>query len=703
MATVDHRLRRQLEVGGNTPVRVVVELRGRASLAVTGGRNDRQREVVRRLHEQADTGQRALIALLDTRRRSGTVSRVESLWASNSIAITATPDVVREIAARSDVAAVVPDAIDVVPLALPAAPTANLAPMHPDQLWADGALGSGVVIASLDTGVNVTHPDLAASYRGGANSWKDPYAQHATPVDSAGPNDTGHGTATMGLMVGGDASGESIGMAPGAKWIAAKIFDDAGHATVSAIQTAMQWVLDPDGNPLTADAPSIVNNSWGLNSVGCDTTFQANVQAWRAAGIVPVFAAGNVGPGASTDTSPGNYPESLSVGAVGNDNSASGFSSEGPSACGGRSRVFPDVVAPGANNTSAAPGGLYYEGLFGTSFSAPEVSGALALLEHYRSASTVTPEAALLASAVDLGIPGADDVFGRGVIDVAAARALMLASPTGATTTTSSTTTTTAPTTTTTSAPPPTTTVPPTTTTTTTAPPTTTTTTTTTPATTTTTTTAPAPPPPPLFADGFESRSTRRWTLTNAAGGRLAVGRAAAIDGVYGLQARLAPGLTMTVVDRSPARLRRYHARFRYDPNGSTVAGAAPHAIFRAYDSGGRVVLEVQVRVAAGRYQLRTLTLVNDLVTRVPTPWTAVADAPHTVEVAFTAASSMTATNGGFLLWIDGIVRGGRSNLANGRLRIDEIRMGPQQLPAGSAGVEHYDSFVSTTGAYVGR
>ncbi len=52
----------------------------------------------------------------------------------------------------------------------------------------------------------------------------------------------------MGLIVGGDAFGYQVGMAPDAQWIAAKIFNDANEATLSGIHEAYQWVLDPDGN-----------------------------------------------------------------------------------------------------------------------------------------------------------------------------------------------------------------------------------------------------------------------------------------------------------------------------------------------------------------------------------------------------------------------------------------------------------------------
>ena len=142
--------------------------------------------------------------------------------------------------------------------------------------------------------MDVNHPDLAGRWRGGPNSLVRPL--RPAPHD---PTDvSGHGTATMGVMVGGDAGGTSIGMAPGATWIAAKIFNDAGSATATAIHSAMQWVLDPDGDPATADAPQVVNNSWAYGTPGCNLAFQPDLQALRAAEIVPVFAAGNYGPGA---------------------------------------------------------------------------------------------------------------------------------------------------------------------------------------------------------------------------------------------------------------------------------------------------------------------------------------------------------------------------------------------------------------------
>lgn len=219
-------------------------------------------------------------------------------------------------------------------------------------------------------------------------------------------------------------------MAPGASFIAARIFDDSGAASATAIHQAFQWVLDPDHDPATADAPQVVNGSWVLGSgPGCDTSFQADVAALAAAGIVPVFAAGNFGPSASTSASPANYPEAFSVGAITATDSIWSASSNGPSTCGGRTRVFPDVVAPGANVLVADR----YDGYAyasGTSIAAPHVAGALALLlGAHRGAPVATLEDALRSTAHDLGTAGPDGRFGWGRVDVPAASAAISDTP----------------------------------------------------------------------------------------------------------------------------------------------------------------------------------------------------------------------------------------------------------------------------------
>ena len=221
---------------------------------------------------------------------------------------------------------------------------------------------------------------------------------------------------------GGSSGGTAIGVAPQAQWIAAKIFNDSGSATASAIHLAFQWLLDPDGNPATDDAPAVVNNSWSYGTPGCNLLFQPDLQALLAAGIVPVFAAGNYGPTSPSDVSPSNYPEAFAVGAIDNNSSVYAYSSRGPTSCGRTSpAVYPAVAAPGVNVTTTDRYGLY--GAYsGSSLAAPHVAGAMALLLSALPNLTVAQvESALTTSAVDIGPAGPDNTFGAGRVDVLAA------------------------------------------------------------------------------------------------------------------------------------------------------------------------------------------------------------------------------------------------------------------------------------------
>jgi uncharacterized repeat protein (TIGR01451 family) len=407
----------------NDMLAVIVRLKDQANLAELAARPgpanrpERLKAVIDRLQNRAAAGQTALKGLIRAKQAQQRVSQATYFWIFNGLALTATPDVILEIARRPEVAAVSPDWAIAPPAPPPGgdisvlgAAEPNLTLINVPAVWALGYTGQGIVVANMDTGVgynSFSHPGLRAKWRGGSNSWYDPYGESPTT-----PSDlNGHGTWTMGVMIGDEDSGTAYGVAPGAQWVAVKIFPNTGSATASKIHQGFQWLLDPDNNPITADAPHVVNNSWTWFQ-GCNLEFQADLQALRAAGIVPIFAAGN---SALSSHSPANYPEAFAVGAVDNSNAIYANSSRGPSACDGT--VYPEVVAPGVGIHTSSLYGTFFNAT-GTSLAAPHVAGALALLLNaYPSLSTAQQEAALLAGVVDLGTAGPDNTFGRGRID----------------------------------------------------------------------------------------------------------------------------------------------------------------------------------------------------------------------------------------------------------------------------------------------
>ena len=215
-------------------------------------------------------------------------------------------------------------------------------------------------------------------------------------------------------------------MAPDVRVIAGRVFGDGGRSTTSAVHSTFQWVLDPDGNPRTDDAPSVVNGSWDDGGPGrCETEFDGDLAALRAAGIVPVFAAGNSGPGSNTGASPASAPGAVAVGSVSSLDVVSDFSGRGPSPCG--NAIFPTIAAYGEGVSLASPAGSTV--VSGTSFAAPQVTGAVALLAGMFPGAT--PDAiidALVHGARDVGMPGVDPDTGAGILNVAQAAALLAGS-----------------------------------------------------------------------------------------------------------------------------------------------------------------------------------------------------------------------------------------------------------------------------------
>lgn len=313
----------------------------------------------------------------------------------------------------------------------------HITSLNVPALWNIGLNGRGRLVCSFDTGVEGTHPALAPKWRGNsvANSaaWFAPNSIDSIPQDKSG-----HGTHTMGLMVG-STSADSFGVAPGAEWISAAVIDQGQtlSKTISDILAAFQWATDPDGNPATVrDMPDVILNSWGIPTTvmpPCDATFNQVIDNVEAAGIVTVYAAGNEGPEPQSLRLPANRASSplnaFAVGAIDQaTNIVASFSSRGPSSC-DTTQIKPEVVAPGINIYSCTKDGSY--GLkSGTSMAAPLIAGIVALLRQYNPDATVEQiKNAIIMSARDLGTPGEDNNYGYGLPDAYKALSFIPAPP----------------------------------------------------------------------------------------------------------------------------------------------------------------------------------------------------------------------------------------------------------------------------------
>ncbi len=260
-------------------------------------------------------------------------------------------------------------------------------------------------VATLDTGIDPTHPDL--NVVGGYNC--------TSSNTSAWADDNGHGSHVAGTIAARDNNLGVVGVAPGARLWGVKVFNASGSGYVSWIICGLNWVAQH------SSTIKVVNFSgaWtGANTANCgiprywwqptDTAHQAVCNLVNNYGVPFVVAAGNSGQDAST-TLPAAYPETISVGAIadsdglpgglgpstsyGNDDTRASFSNYGPAVT---------LYAPGVNIYSTWMGGGYATAS-GTSMATPHVTGAVALyLLNHPGATPSQVKQALVAN----GEPG---------------------------------------------------------------------------------------------------------------------------------------------------------------------------------------------------------------------------------------------------------------------------------------------------------
>ena len=438
---ISPQLKAQIDaVGASGEVTAIVKMKESASLPMLRG--DRL-AVINALRETKQKSQAPLIRFLNSTDISPKVRKIRQFWIDNLVLVRGTPEVITQIAARPDVLTVfenftltLPPRQDNPDRPFPQQSQSQLwdsiTKIGAKQVWASyGIDGSGVVIGGIDTGVDMDHPDLSGkmvttdpgdpTYPGG---WAE-FNGDGDMVSGSVPHDTDqHGTHTSGTMVGGNASGYDIGVAPGAQLMHALVLP-GGTGTFAQVIGGMEWIIDPDGDPLTNDGCQVVNMS--LGATGTHSAMIIPIDNMIAANVFPAISIGNSGPGSSTTGSPGNVPSAFGVGATDSSDVIASFSSRGPVTWNESpyvgTYIKPDVSAPGVKIYSTIPGGDWqWHGAgwdwSGTSMAAPHMAGAAALM--YQANPTIDVEVAkqlVGQTALDLGDPGKDNDYGWGRVN----------------------------------------------------------------------------------------------------------------------------------------------------------------------------------------------------------------------------------------------------------------------------------------------
>ncbi len=287
-------------------------------------KQEARRHVIQVLKTVARESQRELLQYLHAQEQQGKVHRIRPLWIANVVAFQATPEVIRAVAQRPEVAYVRynPERYVLLSKAPKIKPRPSVrdhsqTPWTPPRtkaiawgvsqinapdVWAQGYTGQGVVVGVLDTGVNYNHVDLADhvwtnsgevpnnGIDDDGNGYVDDihgydfYNNDGDPMD-----DQGHGTHVAGTVAGDGTAGTQTGVAPDAQIMALKILNSSGGGYESDVWEGVQYALDNGADVLSA-------------SIGWCHRYNPDRQTWRqvaddvlAAGVVWVAAAGNEG------------------------------------------------------------------------------------------------------------------------------------------------------------------------------------------------------------------------------------------------------------------------------------------------------------------------------------------------------------------------------------------------------------------------
>lgn len=351
-------------------------------------------------------------------------------WIFNGFHLKATKPIIYKLAKRDEVWFICHNGIiqlDAEIISAPdvtsRAPEWNITKIKADSCWLAGYSGSGIIIGQIDTGVLTTHEALTGK-------WLSPYWRDGVNNQSSPYDDHGHGTHTIGTILGGDGPGpfaNDVGVAYGAQYIPTKAFNSGGQGEYAWIDTCMQYLANLKQSGVDI---RVIGNSWGGS--GTDLHFWDAVLNWKNLGVFPVFSNGNSGPSSGTVGSPASYPLSMGVGATTVDDTMASFSSRGPAPNQSPwtdpqywyystwNRLKPDVSAPGYNVRSSYNNGGYTS-MNGTSMASPHVTGGTAILLEKNSSLSVNQLYEIFYTTCDqpaAGAPYPNNNYGWGRINL---------------------------------------------------------------------------------------------------------------------------------------------------------------------------------------------------------------------------------------------------------------------------------------------
>ncbi|MES9622427.1 type VII secretion-associated serine protease mycosin [Streptomyces tuirus] len=277
-----------------------------------------------------------------------------------------------------------------------------------DELWSQST-GKGMRVAVIDTGVDVTNPQLtdAVDVRSGRNflpeNLKD---DDGNPIERGKENGTtdtvGHGTKVAGIIAARPAKGTGfVGLAPEATIIPIQQNDAEGNGDVGSLTGAIRYAVEAG-----ADVINISQDTTKPMKSTSDLALAINQALARK--IVVVASAGNDGLGGNVkETYPASYEGVLAVAASDRNNERAAFSQSGQ---------FVGVAAPGVDMISTVPKGGHCSDS-GTSFSAPYVAGLAALIKAKHPDWTARQIVAQIEQTAERTTAGHDRLVGWGVVD----------------------------------------------------------------------------------------------------------------------------------------------------------------------------------------------------------------------------------------------------------------------------------------------